>query len=183
MSKLSEICKHYNDFKKIKKTISDIGLECCSEIHRDLDHLIRACEWYEKWKIDKTYYTGNISRVDDWACITKVDHIPNSIVNFYKPMEFMQIWFATGPYIFGNDYDSDFFSKFYEEIKNSVPKPEYVDDLNHSLYYSPENAAAAYENYKRIYKEYMDKNFERRKQKRMQYLRDELDKLEGNQDG
>ena len=183
MSKLSEICKHYNDFKKIKKTISDIGLDCCSDIHRDIDHLIRACEWYEKWKIDKTYYTGNISRVDDWTCITKVDHIPNSIVNFYKPMEFMQIWFSTGPYIFGDDYDRDFFVRFYEEIKNSVPKPEYADDLNYSLYYSPENAAAAYENYKRIYKEYMDENFERRKQKRMQYLRDELDKLEGNQDG
>ena len=183
MSKLSEICKYYHDFKNIKKSVGDMELDCCGDINRDIDHLIRACEWYEKWKIDKVYYTGNISKIDDWIGIARVDHIPNSAINFYKPIELMQIWFSTGPYIFGDDYDSDFFSKFYEEIKNSVPKPEYVDDLNHSLYYSPENAAAAYENYKRIYKEYMDKNFERRKQKRMQYLRNELDKLEGNQNG
>ena len=183
MSKLSEIFKHYNEIKNMKKALGNMGLDCCGDIQRSIDHLIMACEWYEKWKIDKVYYTGNISKVDDWIGIARVDHIPNSAINFYKPIELMQIWFSTGPYIFGDDYDSDFFSKFYEEIKNSVPKPEYVDNLNHSLYYSPENAAAAYENYKRIYKEYMDKNFERRKQKRMQYLRDELDKLEGNQNG
>src|SRR3990167_5761290 len=47
--------------------------------------------------------------------------------------------FSTGAYIFGDDYPTELFQKFWQELKTYNPK--YSDTTNKNLYFSLENGA------------------------------------------
>lgn len=92
----------------------------------------------------------------------------------------LSISFPTGAYIFGSssndDYPSEFFQKFFNELRSYGPK--FLDSVNHNLYYSLDNAKDVFSNFNSILKKYYELNkvdFNKRKAKK---LREEAEKLE-----
>lgn len=83
--------------------------------------------------------------------------------------------YPTGAYIFGGDYPSDFFKKFFLELKSY--SPDYVDSANSSLYFKLSNAKDVFNNYDSILKKYRELNKEDFKQREILRMEEELNKL------
>jgi len=88
----------------------------------------------------------------------------------------LTIQFHTGAFVFGEDYPTEFFEKFYAEIKTY--KPKYCDDLNKSMYFSMENAANIFEDYRGICDKYIKENRNDLLQRRAEQLRKEATQIE-----
>ena len=86
--------------------------------------------------------------------------------------------YPTGAYIFGGDYPTKFFEKFFFELKSY--KPDYCDSANKSLYFKLENAKDIFNNYDSIIKRYYELNKEDIKQRKILAMQEELDKLKSN---
>ena len=86
--------------------------------------------------------------------------------------------FPTGAYIFGEDYATDFFQKFWLELKEF--KPDYIDEVNHCLYWKLENAKDAFNNYDATLKKYYELNKEDVKRRRIEKMKKELEQLENS---
>ena len=71
--------------------------------------------------------------------------------------------YPTGAYIFGGDYPTIFFEKFFFELKSF--NPDYCDSANKSLYFKLENAKEVFNNYDSIVKKYYELNKEDFKQR------------------
>lgn len=83
--------------------------------------------------------------------------------------------YPTGAYIFGGDYPTDFFQKFFLELKTY--NPDYIDSANHSLYFKLSNAKEIFNDYDSILKKYYELNKEDIKQRKIIDMQKELDKL------
>ena len=113
---------------------------------------------------------GNI----EYGCrIGYYDHISNH--GDIDREELLNISFPTGPFIFGDRYDCEYFTQFYNELKEVPPK--YVDDLNKSLYYSIDNGEEAWTHYRETYEKYMAGNKQRNKEWLIKQKQMELEAL------
>jgi len=83
--------------------------------------------------------------------------------------------YPAGAYIFGGDYPTIFFEKFFFELKSF--NPDYCDSANKSLYFKLENAKEVFNNYDSIIKKYYELNKEDFKQRKIIRMQEELDKL------
>ena len=88
----------------------------------------------------------------------------------------LRISFSTGAYIFGDDYPKKLFEEFWEELKTYEPK--YCDTVNHSLYFSMDNASKIFNDFDSILKKYNEKNREQYKERKIKKMREELNQLE-----
>ena len=79
------------------------------------------------------------------------------------------IKFPTGAYIFGDDYPTDLFHKFFRDLVNF--KPKYTDFHNSTLYFSMDNAGSVYSEFKLLYNKYQELNKE-------DYIRRQIKKME-----
>lgn len=86
--------------------------------------------------------------------------------------------YPTGAYIFGGDYPTDFFQKFFLELKSF--NPDYCDSANKSLYFKLENAKEVFNNYDSIVKKYCELNKEDFKKRQILKMKAELEKLEAS---
>ena len=89
------------------------------------------------------------------------------------------IKFPTGAYIFGDDYPTELFHKFFNELLFDL-NPKYTDIRNSVLYFSINNAGSAYNKFNLLYKKYDELNKEDYKQRKIQKMKDELAKLENS---
>lgn len=89
------------------------------------------------------------------------------------------ISFPTGAYIFGGDYPTEFFQRFFLELKSYNPK--YIDTANKSLYFCMNNANRIFNEYGAIIKRYREENKEDIKQRKIKKMKDELSKLEAQE--
>ena len=83
--------------------------------------------------------------------------------------------YSTGAYIFGNDYPTEFFQKFWIELKSF--NPDYIDSANKCLYFKLENAKEIFNQYDSILKKYYDLNKEDVKQREILALQRKLETL------
>lgn len=88
----------------------------------------------------------------------------------------LEIRFSTGAYIFGDDYPTNLFQKFFLELKSY--NPNYTDTANHNLYFSMDNAGKIFNEFNSILKKYYELNKEDFKQRRIIKMKEELEKLE-----
>lgn len=88
----------------------------------------------------------------------------------------LQICFPTGAYIFGDEYPSKFFQKFFNELKTY--KPKYIDSANKNLYYTMGNASEIFNNFKDILNKYKELNKEDCKKRKIAKLKEQLKSLE-----
>ena len=68
---------------------------------------------------------------------------------------------------------NDFFDKLVE-----ITQPFYVDELNHELYYTEENAGKANDAVEPLYKEYKEKYQLLKKERKIQKLKEQLAEME-----
>lgn len=93
----------------------------------------------------------------------------------------LQISFSTGAYIFGDgdyfnkDYPTDFFQKFWLELKSY--NPDYIDEVNHGLYWKIENAKDIFNLFDDILNKYYALNNEDIKQRRIKKMEADLAQL------
>lgn len=87
----------------------------------------------------------------------------------------LDISFPTGGYIFGQDYPTEFFQKFFNELKTY--KPKYSDTTNNTLYFSMDNASAIFNKFYSILNRYNDENKEDFKKRQIERKKEELQKL------
>lgn len=90
----------------------------------------------------------------------------------------LKISFPTGPYLFGGDYPTEFFQKFFAELKSY--KPKYTDSANTALYFSMDNASEIFNNFNAIFKKYLKLNDEDVKQRVIKKMEADLEKLKAN---
>jgi hypothetical protein len=90
----------------------------------------------------------------------------------------LKIGFPTGPYIFGGDYPEDLFKRFFAELKGYGPK--YSDSTNRALYFTPETAKDVFNNFNDILEKYIEINKQEFKQRKIDKMKAELEKLEEN---
>jgi hypothetical protein len=90
----------------------------------------------------------------------------------------LYITFPTGAYIFGNDYPTQFFQRFFKELLDLNPK--YTDIHNSTLYYSMDNAGSVFNQFNVLYEKYQELNREDWKQRRIQKMKEDLLKLENS---
>jgi hypothetical protein len=83
--------------------------------------------------------------------------------------------FPCGAYTFDGDYPTDFFQKFFLELKSYNPK--YIDTTNKSLYFSLENGKDIFNSFNDIFKKYRDLNKEDKKQREIIRMEKELERL------
>lgn len=158
-----------NDFDNFQ-AISNL-----SSLYGNIKKALEVARRYEKWQLDISDYNwrNGSGEIEYGVGIYKCSEITNH--GEIEPEELLKISFPTGAYIFGDDYDTEFFGEFYKELH--LVKPKYEDSLNKALYYSVENGKEAYEHYRNTYKKYCDNLVERRKQNRIKQLERELSQL------
>ena len=158
-----------NDFDNFQ-AISNL-----SSLYGNIKEALDIARLYKKWQLDiNDYNWRNGNREIEYGIGI---YTFNEITNYgsIEPEELLKISFPTGAYVFGDDYDIEFFSEFYKELH--LVEPKYEDSLNKSLYYSVENGKEAYEHYRNTYKKYCDNLAERRKQNRIKQIEKELSQL------
>lgn len=165
-----------------------------NSIHElDIEHSviieIQKCNVSEMFDIDlsKCYTYGNgyfKPKWDDYHYICIYGEKYNRTISWSddgrQPEDewLYQLSFSTGAYIFGGDYPIETFNDFFGELKSYEPK--YVDTANKCLYYTPDKAKAVYEAFDGIYEKYRSLVGEEMKKRRIETLKTELEKLEGN---
>lgn len=162
---------------------------------KDLERLLNTlsiCEEIKsKYNIDLTdrdmFNEFNVSTVDSFSAqvsmnggdgyIRLISEIYNSDKQPIGSEMLFKIAHPTGAYIFGEYYPRDLFNEFFEELKNRT-NFEYLDDVNHSLYYKIENMLESLGIYNKIYKEYSEKNKENYKKEMIKRKKEEIERLE-----
>lgn len=88
------------------------------------------------------------------------------------------ISFPTGAFIFGEEYPTEFFKQFFDELKSYSPK--YIDDANSSLYFPIETCSDVFNNFNDILNKYYEWNKEEKKQRKILEMKKQLQQLENS---
>ena len=91
----------------------------------------------------------------------------------------LNIRFSTGPYFFGQDYPTELFKEFFNELCEF--EPDYKDTTNKSLYFNKEKAGKVLHEYDDIVKKYKERYRNEADKRKADKLRAELAKLESKQ--
>ena len=87
----------------------------------------------------------------------------------------LKISFSTGAYIFGQDYPTGTFNKFFNELNSYNPK--YSDSRNRDLYFELSKSKDVFNNLMEIYKKYLPLAEKEVLEVKRAKLQSELDKL------
>jgi hypothetical protein len=168
-------------YQKLEKIIKKYDLPQLSDIAYQINKMIEHCKLYEKWGIN--YWEWGYS-INKFCNASFIKRSPYS--NEYKKnqalgtdREYFLIYFPTGAYIFGDEYYSDLFCEFFDKLVE-ITQPFYVDELNHELYYTEENAGKANDAVEPLYKEYKEKYQLLKKERKIKELKAQLAEMEND---
>ena len=180
--KLSELYAHKAEYQEIYEAVcrkSEI-LPTLRDTEHELSHLLGRCSFYEKWRIDLSYYDDD-ELPAGCAIYTDVKEIDN--IKFDSPTDLFVLWHPTGPFIFSydswnsNDYPKALFYKFWEEVRHACP-PDYANPHSNAYYYKPDHAANAYEAHNAILEKYRKIYADDINRRKVERLKAEIVKLE-----
>lgn len=183
MSKLEETTAVYNSILKIVKENKDLLNFDFSELELKAKNHLFGLELKEVYGLDineKKINNIQYKELKSNVHLTYIDSI-NTIISWEddgkKPQgeRLIKFSYPSGAYFFGNDYPSDFFEKFWFELKSF--NPDYCDSANHSLYFKLENAKDIFNNYDAIVKKYCELNKEDYKKREILRRQKELAEL------
>lgn len=184
--KLSDI-KELEDFVAGLKNISDedyIG----NLIHSlKVDKVINKVFEEFNFKLNGCYYLSGNVHIGDGSSYTPESLVYMDGVDRYISWSddsrqpdgewLFKLSFPTGAYVFGKHYPKNLFNKFFNELKSKF-EPKYSDTANSALYFSPDNAKAAFEGYKGVIEKYRSMVDEDKRLSRLEELKLEISKLE-----
>lgn len=85
------------------------------------------------------------------------------------------IRFSSGAYVFHNEYPTETFKEFFNELKAFGPM--YSDTANNALYFTPDNAKQVHDAFPEIFERYRGIALEEAKRKRVAELEATLEKV------
>lgn len=190
--KLSELYGHKADYEKMLAMLDAYkSLPCVSSAVCQLERALDKCKHFEKWHIDTPGWDDSIDRLDKVGIYTCcVSTVPNQRgeytdegfstypLELNPPQEFLKISFMCGAYMFGGDYPVALFKELYSSLKAKCP-PKYEDEINNSLYYTPDDAASAYSTCMELCAKYQHRYSEGAKKRKIAALELELAQLKG----
>ena len=188
-TEILDVCEKYAN----EKYLSDYAFEDVREMRDKAKNHLLLLSWYEKYgldiKHDKRLYNYNYVKLDDYrhfsyfsdASAEKEKGSGRYISWEDDDKQPKDEWlfsfsFSSGAYIFGDDYPTQLFEKFWHELKSF--NPDYCDSHNHSMYFKLENAKKIYDSFQDIMKKYYELNREDAKTRKIEKLKEELSKLE-----
>lgn len=141
-------------------------------------------ELQQKYGLDirpNTVSNLNYVRVDDYRSIGWWGEKHNRTISWSddgkQPTDELLVvfGFSTGAYIFGDDYPTEFFKEFWDELKSY--NPTYIDTVNHNIYFSINSAKKVFNDFPEILKKYYEKNKKDIKQRKIEKLKQEIEEL------
>lgn len=182
--KLEESKKMYSEIMKTLKKYQEFCVFDINELERQSEIHIFGLELKEKYGlninpgiIDSTDYNCFGFKTIAWFGKEYRRTISWSVDGRQPKNELLfSLGFPTGPFIFGDINASDFFQKFWLELKKF--KPDYIDEKNHYLYWKIENAKDIFNSFDDILNKYNELNHEDIKQRRIKKMKEDLAKLE-----
>ena len=179
--------KAYSDILKVLKKYKDLHAFDIDDLERKAKHHLFGIELKEKYGLNidpKKVNALDYNKFGEYGCICWYGEKYNRTISWSddgsNPTDELlyKIGFSTGAYIFGDDYPTDLFHKFFMELASYGPK--YKDSHNKSLYFTLDSAADIFNNFSSILKKYYEWNKEDYKQRKIQKMKADLAKLEGN---
>jgi hypothetical protein len=174
----------YSEILKTLKKYKDICIFDIDNLERQSKYHLFGLELKEKYglnidpiKIESLQWI----RFNDYKIISLCGEKYRKVISWSddgtQPEDelLFQICFSTGAYIFGEDYPTDLFQKFWLELKTF--NPDYTDTANHCLYWKIENAKNIFNSFEDIMKKYIEINKEDIKQRKIKKLEEDLKKL------
>jgi len=185
MEKINEAKKAYSEILETLKKYKDICVIDIDDLERKSKYHLFGIELKEKYGLNIN--PKNIRSLD-WNSFG--DHLSIGLwgEKYRRTISWsddgkqpedeilLEISFSTGAYIFGQDYPTELFQKFFLEIKSY--KPKYLDSHNQSLYFSMDNAKDVFNNFDSILKKYREINKKDFKLREIKRMKEELGKLE-----
>lgn len=191
-----EIKKAYEEILEVVSKYKELG-----EVYefRDIRDMIEKAEnhlflinWNEKYGIELAHdvnVRGNsYIKIDDYRHFSRFEDAEaekKSGQGRYISWEddgkqpknewLLNIGFSTGAYIFGDDYPESLFEEFWQELKSYGPS--FCDSHNYNMYFTLENSAKVFNQFNAILRKYHEKNKLEFKQRRIEKLKKELEKL------
>lgn len=175
-------------YKKIIKIIDDYDLKDMYNTKLLCDKHIYHNELKEKYGLDIPFYkieqgSRDWFPIEDWKGNVSIgkwgEKYNRTILNSREqPTDeiLLCIGFPTGAYVFGEDYPTELFGKFFEELKSY--KPKYIDEINNYLYFTLDNSKEIYSKYDEIFKKYSKMYIESFNDRRIEELKEEIKRLE-----
>ena len=182
--------------KNILNEISDNKDDLLKDIKEKIENRLKVIDWKEKYNIDipiDTDLTRNYFKMSNYYGDlyfsyyndAKEEHESGRGGKYIswsddgsQPLNewLLCISFATGAYIFGDDYPVNIFQDYFNELKTLNHK--FIDSSNHCIYWTLEEAGNVLTQLPIIVKKYVELNKEDFKNRKIKKLKDELSKLE-----
>lgn len=180
--------------KRNKKLFEDLDISDFARAYESAKKKLYAIKLREDYGIPKIIDSMVVSaepdvyvRIDDGMYIASMGKQYSRPISWSadgrqpKGEVMLEICFPTGPYILGNDYPKELFAEMWKELKTY--DFEYVDDVNHCLYFPLDKAAPIANAYRDILSKYRKRYRDEVNIRRAAKLRLELEKLEKEQGG
>jgi len=184
ITKLEETKKAYKEILSVINKHKDIIAYDYNNLNNDSKNHLFGIELKEKYGLDinpldvnsLSYINLGDSKCVGWWGEKYGRHISWSDDGKQPEDELLLvISFPTGAYIFGDDYPTEFFKEFFQELKTYNPK--YTDTTNKTLYFSMDNAGKIFNKFPEILKKYYEKNNKCAKERKIERLKEELKEL------
>jgi len=163
-----------------KANLHLLGLYLRDEVGMDIDPKTMASKGWHRFNdfVDIGMYGAAHNRTIPWSDDGRQ---PDN-------ERLLRFSFSCGAYMFGHtggggdndDYPTEFFQRFWNELL--AFKPAYTDTPNHGLYFSMENAGPVFNSFDGILKKYIELNRLDAVERKKQRLREQLEKLELDND-
>jgi hypothetical protein len=176
--------KAYKEILDVVNNYRDIIVYDISDLEKKSETHLFGIKLKEKYGFDinpTDIYSLDWTRFGDYRSIGWFGKKYNRTIswsdNGKQPKDelLLEIGFSTGAYIFGDDYPTELFQQFWQELKNYSPK--YIDTTNKNLYFSMENASKVFNDFKTILDKYYEINKKDSKERKIKKLKEELNKL------
>jgi hypothetical protein len=169
--KLQETKKIYNSILKIAKKNKDLLNFDFQDLELKSKNHLFALELKEVYGLEideKIINSIQFEELKNNVYLTFIDSERTTISwedSGKKPKgeRLINFSYPTGAYIFGRDYPTILFEKFFFELKSY--NPDYCDTVNKSIYFKLENAKDVFNSYDSIMKKYYELNKEDFKQR------------------
>jgi hypothetical protein len=176
--------KAYEEILSVVNKYRDLVVFDCNELESKSKIHLFGIELKDKYGLNvnlQDVKSLSWNRFGDYLCIGLFGKKYNRTISWpddgKQPEDelMIRLSFSTGAYIFGEDYPTELFQQFWQELKTYNPK--YCDTTNRNLYFSIENGAKIFNEFTSIMKKYYEINKEDAKNRRIKKLQNELEKL------
>lgn len=181
---MENIVKVHNEILKVLNKYKDVCIFNIKDLEARWELYSFGLELKEKHGLNidpKKLDNINYTRLSDYKTIIRFTKGDNRRISWSddgkQPSDelLFELSFPTGAYIFGNDYPTELFQKFFDELKSYSPK--YTDTTNKCLYFSIKTSKEIFNNFDSVLEKYYELNKEDYKFRQIKKMEADIEKL------